>query len=82
MIAESILGGMVLILIVIGQIERHRAAKRETQLIKAIIAKNLPEYTQSLEDSKSRIKEAKAESKLAEKALELAAVPPNMGIPI
>lgn len=73
---------MVLILIVTNQIERHRATKRETELIKAIIAKNLPEYTQSLETSNQRIKEAKEEFKLAEKATELERIVGPPGIPI
>jgi len=55
-------------LIILLQIERHRAAKREQELVEAVMANNLTEYHNN---PKNQIKIMEKESKLAEDAYKL-----------
>lgn len=49
-------------------LERRVSHKREDELIKAVIANNLTEYTAATETAKDKIKVMNAEGDLAEKA--------------
>jgi flagella basal body P-ring formation protein FlgA len=82
-IAHIVLAAGCAILCIMYQIERCRAEKRETNLIKALLSDSAQEYADSHNTVKERIKEIKAESKLAEKAWKLQqSDKPTGGVPV
>ncbi len=83
-LAHCTLAAFNIVLLVMYFMERRRAAKQETLLIKAVLSETPQEFNQALETSKDRIKEMTAESKLAEKAYKLqeAASPEPINWPI
>ena len=69
--SELILFSVILVQTVIYEINKRRAESREGDLLKAIMAKHLPDYVASLETPKEKVTQMNAESKLAKEATKL-----------
>ena len=63
-----VLGGLVLFVLIMNQMDRKKGIEREMRLIKAIIAQNTSELMASQESPKDTQKRMKLENDLAEKA--------------
>ena len=68
---EIILGVVIIAQLITSVFSRRSSETRERQLIQAILARNLSEYTASLETPTDKIKHMGAESKLAKEATKL-----------
>ena len=68
---EIILGVVIIAQLITSILSKRSSEIKESQLIQAILARNLPEYTASLETPTDKIKHMGAESKLAKEATKL-----------
>ena len=71
--SEFILFAVIGLMMIRAIFDGKRRQMREKQLLNAVIAKHLPEYTQSMETPKGRVQEMNAEIRLAGKATKLEA---------